>query len=320
VDFEKETVDIQLTLEGTLFGVLSAEDRPLDSFWNLQPILLSGSGFFSNNGGELTGAFTNTGLEWIKSVIKARSNSLEDFRGYVDWIRLGTAIVLVPEPSSESDSEQSPALPLSPEPAVREPYDYIRPREWDTAMSAGLSEPDADVFWGYWEQGGDTVPGEQNDRQQFTATATPQFSPDMGIVLTQTQAPSVLPQEVRTFQISDGSTLSSIGEGSGLKVTENSSINVDFINETLDIQLTLEGQHTRGDLFASQIDLVRFWELQPVVLSGRGDFSQHGGELTGAFADEALRSIMSVINARSDLDEYFRGNLIWENNSLNISR
>lgn len=169
-------------------------------------------------------------------------------------------------------------------------------------------------MWGYWAQdSGYTEHAENNQLAVLDANVMADL--ELAGNTSQPQAP-MLPDEVRTFQIVDGSILSSTSDGSMLNLTGNSHVRVDFVRETIDIKLSLESLRASGDLSASHVDLISFWQSQPVVLQGTEDFSVHGGEFTGAFVEESARAIMSLINARNNLDEYFQGSVTWQDNSL----
>jgi hypothetical protein len=174
------------------------------------------------------------------------------------------------------------------------------------------------VSWGYWQQSGhnDVL---QQDHQYGSADVSTRL-PYLSHESAGTHQPGTLPYEVRTYTLTTDAFLKPILDGEALHVAEDSNIRVDFVNETLSIELMLESHQLQGQLNASNIELVTFWELQPIMLNGSGDFSQHGGVFTGEFIDESLSAVMSLINARSNLDEYFNGSVIWEDSSLNTSR
>jgi hypothetical protein len=108
-----------------------------------------------------------------------------------------------------------------------------------------------------------------------------------------------------------GSQLLSEPSGTRLNVLPDSFINVNFINNTFSISITLQNSLVSGVLSGTDIQLSDFWEQNLVTLLGAGDFSSYGGEIVGAFAGAELEAIMSIISARSNLDEIFRGSVIW---------
>ncbi|MDP2380832.1 MAG: hypothetical protein Q8M35_10205, partial [Pseudohongiella sp.] len=181
-------------------------------------------------------------------------------------------------------------------------------------ISESLPESTHALMWGYWAQdSGYTESGENNQLAVLDANVMADL--ELAGSASQPQTP-ILTDEVRTFQIVDGSILSSTSDGSMLSLTGNSHIRVDFVQETVDIKLSLESLRASGELSASHVELISFWQSQPVILKGTEDFSVHGGEFTGAFVEESARAIMSLINARTNLDEYFQGSVTWQDNSL----
>ncbi|MDP2285065.1 MAG: hypothetical protein Q8L06_13055, partial [Pseudohongiella sp.] len=221
-----------------------------------------------------------------------------------------------PPPEEPPPPPETPPEPPETPPAPPESGLVLLPEQGYQAetVSEYLQESTHAPIWGYWAQDSEYTEHAENNQ---LAVLDANVEADLELAGSTSQPQTLmLPDEVRTFQILDGSILNLTSDGSMLTLTGNSHIRVDFVQETIDIKLSLESFRASGELSASQVDLISFWQSQPVILQGTEDFSMHGGEFTGAFVEESARAIMSLINARSNLDEYFQGSLIWQDNSL----
>jgi hypothetical protein len=178
------------------------------------------------------------------------------------------------------------------------------------AMAESVSAAGEAVYWGYWEADSYSLKQKEGDLYENLDTDSLYH-----YVMSQSgvnSEPGQLPDGTRTFSLIGGSGLLSESSINMLNILNNSSISVDFSQERMDIELELAGDGLAGVLSATEVPLSNFWFQNSISLSGTNDFSIHGGSILGGFVGYKLEAIMSIITARSNLDELFRGSAIWE--------